>query len=118
MADTIASLKSEHWIVEIPDYYVCLDVQLECFHFEDVDMRHFLDRLFKRKLVLEYHLQLLLDIGSHYYESGDYDFAIKLMNRALELNREDSQAWHNKGAALGNLGRHEEVVQYGWSCPV
>jgi tetratricopeptide (TPR) repeat protein len=111
LADIVASLKREHWIVEIPDYYVCLDAQIECFEFEEVDKKNFLNCLFEKDLTPEYHVQLLLGIGSHYYYAENYSYPIKVMNRALEINPELAQAYNNRGSAYSDLNQPEKAIE-------
>jgi superkiller protein 3 len=42
---------------------------------------------------------------------GRYEEALQAIDKALELNPDNSYAWNNKGIALRNLGRHEEALQ-------
>jgi tetratricopeptide (TPR) repeat protein len=111
LADIVASLKREHWIVEIPDYYVCLDAQIECFEFEEVDKKNFLNCLFEKDLTPEYHVQLLLGIGSHYYYAEKYSHLIKVMNRALEIDPKLAQAYYNRGNAYSDLNQLEKAIE-------
>ena len=41
---------------------------------------------------------------------GKHEEAIADLNRAIELNPDDSQTWLIRGGAKGNLGRHEEAI--------
>jgi tetratricopeptide (TPR) repeat protein len=109
--DIVASLKRQDWIVELPDYYVCLDVQLECFQLKEMDIESFLKCLFEKKLVLEYHLQLLLGVSPHYSKSQDYDFVIKLMNRALELKPDFAETYIIRGNAYSDQAKLDLAIK-------
>jgi tetratricopeptide (TPR) repeat protein len=41
-----------------------------------------------------------------------YDEAIKFFNKAIELNPNVYDAYHNKGIILNELKKHEESIQY------
>ena len=42
---------------------------------------------------------------------GKHDEAIKVFNRSIEINPENSAALSNKGVALYNLGKHNEAIK-------
>jgi tetratricopeptide (TPR) repeat protein/transglutaminase-like putative cysteine protease len=52
----------------------------------------------------------LHDAGYAAYESGEYEQAIKLLSRVVELDPDHPQAWNNLGNALYEVGRDLEAV--------
>jgi tetratricopeptide (TPR) repeat protein len=48
--------------------------------------------------------------GNQKYMNGDLIGAIASYDRALEFKPDKHEAWHNRGFALGNLGRYEEAI--------
>jgi tetratricopeptide (TPR) repeat protein len=110
LAEVVASLKKELWIVEVSNYYDCLDAQLECFEFEDVDMRTVVKCLLEKEFVQEHHAQLLLGVGSHYFETKDYDLAIRLMDKAVKINPGLAEPYYNRGLAYREKGDYKMAI--------
>ena len=50
-----------------------------------------------------------LSRGNDFYQSIEYELALKAYDKAIELKSDYATAWHNRGAALDELGRHEEA---------
>ncbi len=48
--------------------------------------------------------------GNWHYHREEYEKALEFFEWALALDPGFQEAWNNKGAALGNLGRHEEAI--------
>jgi tetratricopeptide (TPR) repeat protein len=48
--------------------------------------------------------------GSDQYESEPYETALRIYDKFLTQNRNDSSAWNNKGIALGDLNRFNEAL--------
>jgi tetratricopeptide (TPR) repeat protein len=44
------------------------------------------------------------------FDSGEFDDALKHLDRALEINPDDDEGWYNRGIALDDLGRYEEAI--------
>jgi len=42
---------------------------------------------------------------------GNYDEAIKTLDKAIEINPRLAEAWYNKGNALLSLGKYEEAIK-------
>jgi tetratricopeptide (TPR) repeat protein len=111
LPDIVSSLIEKNWIVRKPEYYMCLDVQLECFKLEDIDIQNFMKCLLEKELPLEYHCQLLLGVGSSYYGAKNYDQVIILMNRALESRPDYAEALYNRGAAYSEKGDYDRAIR-------
>ncbi len=43
--------------------------------------------------------------GFDFYYKGKYELALKAFEKAIEIKPDYAEGWHNKGVALGNLGR-------------
>ncbi|MDA0525231.1 tetratricopeptide repeat protein [Methanococcoides alaskense] len=63
--------------------------------------------MFGAKLNFDYYFNLS---SSNYYKN-EYEKSLKAINKALDLNPDDAEAWNNKGVTLGDLGRHEEALE-------
>ena len=51
------------------------------------------------------------NIAYSFGEKGDHAKAIENYNKALDLNPNDEDAWHNKGVRLGKLERYKEAIE-------
>ena len=49
-------------------------------------------------------------IASNYFKLKRYDKALEKCQKAIELDSEYANAWHNKGVVLYNLTRYEEAI--------
>ena len=49
--------------------------------------------------------------GDYHYRRGEYELALKAMDKAIELKPDFADAWNNRGVALDKLGRHEEALE-------
>ena len=49
--------------------------------------------------------------GNEYHYKGDYWKAIQCYDRALEIDENNGDIWHNKGLALHDLGKYYEAIQ-------
>ncbi len=54
------------------------------------------------------HDLLLLRVGQSALMLGHFDHAVTIYTRALELNREDAQAWYGQGKAFAGMGTSAE----------
>ncbi len=52
-----------------------------------------------------------LSRGDDFYQSNEYELALKAYDKAIELKPDYTVAWHNRGFTLGKLGRHEEALK-------
>ena len=52
-----------------------------------------------------------LSRGDDFYQSNEYELALKAYDKAIELKPDYASAWYNRGVALGKLGRHEEALK-------
>ena len=52
-----------------------------------------------------------LSRGSVFYQSNEYDEALKAYDKAIELKHDYDAAWNNRGLALAKLGRYEEALK-------
>jgi len=52
-----------------------------------------------------------LMLGNAEFYSGNYQKSLEYYEKAIELKPDLAEAWYNKGAALGNLGRHGEALK-------
>ncbi|MCB7128227.1 MAG: tetratricopeptide repeat protein [Candidatus Brocadiales bacterium] len=43
--------------------------------------------------------------------SGDYKKAISCYDKALRIDKNNAEAWHNRGCSLAELGRHEDAIK-------
>ena len=111
LSGVVSSLIEKNWIVKIPGYYVCLDVQLECFNLEDIDMDNFNKCLLEKELPLEYHLLLLLGVGFTSYEEKNFDLIITLMNKALALRPDLTETLYIRGLAYYKKGEYDLAIQ-------
>ena len=50
------------------------------------------------------------NLGDEKFMQGDLLSAIDSYDKAIQIKPDFHQAWHNRGSALGNLGRHEEAI--------
>jgi len=48
--------------------------------------------------------------GNIFYEAKAYFLALKMYNKALEINPDLGYAWNNKGSSLNKLGRYKEAI--------
>lgn len=53
----------------------------------------------------------IIDEGNRNYSKGEYNSAIQLYNKALDINPNNHVAWYNKGLSLYNLGKYVEALQ-------
>ncbi len=51
----------------------------------------------------------LRNYASQCYESEEYDSALDLFTRATQLDPDDPQGWHGRGATLSKMLRHDEA---------
>ena len=56
------------------------------------------------------HSLLLLKQGNIFYANNQYEEAISVYDKALQIRPDNHEAWNNRGIALGNLGRNEEAI--------
>ena len=54
--------------------------------------------------------QEALKEGNRLFEAGDFGGALVAYDRSLQLRPDDSDAFNNRGVALGRLGRNEEAL--------
>jgi tetratricopeptide (TPR) repeat protein len=59
---------------------------------------------------LEAEACLVQSQGSGKYESEPYETALRIYDRFLSKNKNDSGTWNNKGVALGDLNRLDEAI--------
>ncbi len=52
-----------------------------------------------------------LSRGDDFYQSNEYELALKAYDKAIELKPDFAAAWYNRGVALGELGRYEEALK-------
>ncbi|MEA2032655.1 MAG: tetratricopeptide repeat protein [Euryarchaeota archaeon] len=52
-----------------------------------------------------------LSRGDDFYQSNEYELALKAYDKAIELKPDFAAAWRDRGAALGKLGRYKEVLK-------
>lgn len=64
----------------------------------------------KKQQQLQPRLTGLLLTADKFYSEGNYEYAIALYDRALEINPNYLDALYNKGNALFSLGRYEEAI--------
>jgi tetratricopeptide (TPR) repeat protein len=75
-----------------------------------------LERLAEIHTYLEENLDLEEKFNLYYEQAlilhvnGDYEEAITPYDNALKINPDKHETWHNRGTALGNLGRNEEAI--------
>jgi len=50
-----------------------------------------------------------LQKGNEFYKNDSYDLALRCYDKAIEINPQDANAWHNKGITLKTLGRTTEA---------
>jgi len=53
----------------------------------------------------------LVHAADQRYDHGDFSGAVKLYEKALKLDPNDSEAWNNKGVSLAHMGRHDEAIE-------
>ena len=53
----------------------------------------------------------LIKMGKKQLEDGQYDDALNLFQKAILLNRNDTDLWNLKGIALRSLGRYNEAIE-------
>ena len=54
--------------------------------------------------------EYVLRATDHYYK-GEYDEALRNLDRAIELRSDFAEAWYNKGIVLSVICRHEEEIE-------
>jgi tetratricopeptide (TPR) repeat protein len=52
-----------------------------------------------------------LSRGDDFYQSNEYELALKAYDKAIELKPDYAVAWDNKGFVLAKLGRYEEALK-------
>ncbi len=52
-----------------------------------------------------------LSRGNDFYQSNEYELALKAYDNVIELKPDYAVAWYNRGFILGKLGRHEEALK-------
>ncbi|MGC1393294.1 MAG: tetratricopeptide repeat protein, partial [Coleofasciculaceae cyanobacterium] len=52
----------------------------------------------------------LYEQGNEQLDAKDFSGAVASYDRALEIQSDYHQAWHNRGVALGNLGQYEQAI--------
>lgn len=52
----------------------------------------------------------LIEKGNSFSNLGRYNEAITYYDKALAIDPKQAEALYNKGAMLGNLGKHEEAI--------
>ncbi|MGB3640767.1 MAG: tetratricopeptide repeat protein [Rivularia sp. (in: cyanobacteria)] len=59
---------------------------------------------------LDKKAELLGEQGKLLFAAEEYETALKVFDKAVEIKPDKHQAWNNRGYALGELGRLEEVI--------
>lgn len=54
---------------------------------------------------------VLFYMGNCYYSKGEFNKSLQYYNKSIELDSNSSDAWNNKGVALGNLGNDTEAIK-------
>ena len=54
----------------------------------------------------------LLEEGKTYYNNGEYDKAIEIFKKAVELNPDDDESWRWLGNSYSRNGQIEEAIKY------
>jgi tetratricopeptide (TPR) repeat protein len=52
-----------------------------------------------------------LSRGDDFYQSNEYELALKAYDKAIELKPDYAEAWYNRGFLLGELGRYDEALK-------
>jgi tetratricopeptide (TPR) repeat protein len=52
-----------------------------------------------------------LSRGDDFYQSNEYELALKAYDKAIELKPDYAVAWSNRGFALDELGRYDEALK-------
>ena len=52
-----------------------------------------------------------IEKGKALVEDGKYEEALKLFEKALELDPTDHKTWNQKGIALRSMGRYNEAIE-------
>ena len=52
-----------------------------------------------------------LSRGDDFYQSNEYELALKACDKAIELKPDYADAWYNRGVILGKLGRYDEALK-------
>jgi tetratricopeptide (TPR) repeat protein len=52
-----------------------------------------------------------LSRGDDFYQSNEYELALKAYDKAIELKPDYASAWYNRGFVLDELGRYEEALK-------
>ncbi|NAS89394.1 hypothetical protein C4E24_06630 [ANME-1 cluster archaeon AG-394-G21] len=52
-----------------------------------------------------------LSRGNDFYQSNEYELALKAYDKVIELKPDYADAWHNRGFILGEFGRYEEALK-------
>jgi tetratricopeptide (TPR) repeat protein len=75
----------------------------------------FIDDIVQIPEYVDSHTQSILyssTIASNYFKLKQYTDALEKCQKAIELDSEYVNAWHNKGVVLYNLERYEEAISY------
>jgi tetratricopeptide (TPR) repeat protein len=80
------------------------------------DQKRLLDEYGKKIEFLEaFGVQLkpedYLSRGDDFYQSSEYELALKAYDKAIELKDDYAVAWNNRGVALDELGRYDEALK-------
>ena len=69
--------------------------------------------LFSEAIIINYHAVDVakLNRGVAYYQSGQYELAIRDYDKVIELNPNDDVAYNNRVVAYSALGQYERAIQ-------
>ncbi|MBE9572188.1 MAG: tetratricopeptide repeat protein [Proteobacteria bacterium] len=55
--------------------------------------------------------QMYLNLGDSYNQNGNYQEALEEIEKAIEIDPNNADAWAMKGSVLSDLGRHQEAFE-------
>ena len=99
--------KDKQIVVYCPDYYL-----LHVVTDYPLGNQLFLEMRALRKVFSELKsYQSLFNLGNAFYFKEKYQDAVECYGKAIDIKPDYDEAWSNKGAALGNLNRHDEALE-------